>query len=45
MSETVEIACVETCQAPGNPPRCAPIRVATYRTARFARTAGAAAVA
>jgi isopenicillin N synthase-like dioxygenase len=38
-----EIACIETCRAPGQPPRYAPISVAAYRTARFARTAGATA--
>jgi isopenicillin N synthase-like dioxygenase len=35
-----EIACIETCKVPGEPPRYAPISVADYRTARFARTAG-----
>ena len=35
-----EIACIETCRAPGEAPCYAPISVADYRTARFARTAG-----
>ncbi len=39
-----EIACIGTCRVPGEPPRYAPISVADYRTARFARTAGVAAV-
>jgi isopenicillin N synthase-like dioxygenase len=40
-----KIACIETCRVSGEPPRYAPISVAAYRTARFARTAGAAAAA
>ena len=40
-----EIACIETCRVGGEPPRYAPISVAAYRTARFARTAGAATAA
>jgi isopenicillin N synthase-like dioxygenase len=35
-----EIACIETCHTPDAAPRYAPISVADYRTARFARTAG-----
>lgn len=35
-----EIACMPSCLAPGEAPRHAPTTVATYRTQRFARTAG-----
>jgi isopenicillin N synthase-like dioxygenase len=35
-----EIACLESCRSADNPARYAPVSVTSYRTERFARTAG-----